>query len=252
MKSQMLHRLQLAPLLSKKDFLLTLVPVLLWIGGVFARPYVISPVCVSEPARCAAQSVLNIDQPGLGLENSQADGLSDMTQKISGLVAFTGPALWNGALASLGKLSPAAALAQTGVDLALITQTVAWNGVFTESARLISQRPRPYVYGRPAEAANPANYTSFYSGHTSFTAAAMIGLFLVLLGRGAPAPLLIFTAGSAQLLIFSTALFRVLAGRHFLSDVLAGALAGSLVALAVALLHRPLINAGPKLATVSR
>jgi membrane-associated phospholipid phosphatase len=33
--------------------------------------------------------------------------------------------------------------------------------------------------------------------------------------------------------------FRILSGRHFLTDVLAGAVMGGAVAIAVALLHRP-------------
>jgi membrane-associated phospholipid phosphatase len=62
---------------------------------------------------------------------------------------------------------------------------------------------------------------------------------LVLLGRGAPLWLLALTAFTGQALIFSTGLFRVLAGRHFVTDVIVGMLAGALVAFAVAYLHRP-------------
>lgn len=206
---------------------------------IFARPHVIEPHCLTQPENCSASTLNSFDRPALGLDSTEADQLSYLTQNLSGAIALTVPPLWNGALFMLGKATPAMAIAQTGVDLVLLAQTASWNGAFNEAARLISQRPRPYVYSRPREAENSANYTSFYSGHTSFSAAVMIGLFLVLLGRSAPTGVLVASASLAQVLIFATAAFRVLAGRHFITDVLIGALAGSLVAFAVAYLHRP-------------
>lgn len=238
MKTQIFRKLQRSPRLTRKDLLLTLLPVLLWALAIYARPYVISPYCAQRPNLCTSSNVNFVDQSSLGLERSDADGFSYFTQNLSGIFAFTVPGLWNGTLVMIGRISPFVALTQTAVDLTIIAQTSAWNGLFTESAHLLSQRPRPFVYNRPEEGKNFSNYTSFYSGHTSFSAASTTALFLTLLGRHAPTPLLILVATLAQTLILSTAFFRILAGRHFITDVLAGALAGALIALIIALIHR--------------
>jgi len=224
--------------LSRRDLWLTLIPALLWIGAVYARPYVITPRCVTDPAYCNPGTVFDLDRPSLGLENTPADQYSDVTQHLAGYVGAGVPVAFNFGLAALGRISPAVALAQTGVDLAIWLQTVSWNGAINETTRVLVQRPRPYVYARPVEGRNAANYTSFYSGHTSFAAASSVALVLILLARGAPLLLTLGSILSAHLLIFTTGLFRVLAGRHFLSDVIVGAVAGTAIALAVSWFHR--------------
>lgn len=238
MKTQIFRKLQRSPQLTRKDLLMTFIPILFWTLAIYARPYVISPYCAEQPDLCVPSKVNFVDQSGLGLERSDADGFSYFTQNLSGILAFTVPGFWNGTLLILGKISPFVALTQTAVDLTIIAQTSAWNGLLTESAHLLSQRPRPFVYNRPEEGKNFSNYTSFYSGHTSFSAASTTALFLTLLGRHAPSPVLILVAIVAQTLILSTAFFRILAGRHFITDVLAGALVGALIALIIAFLHR--------------
>ena len=238
MKSQFWNTLQAPPRLRRKDFFLTLAPALLWGVALFSRPYVLSPHCAEHPDTCLTSSVNRIDQPGLGLENSNADGFSYWTQNFSGVLALTAPAIWSGSLAVLGTVTPAIALEQAGIDLVLVLQTAAWNGLATETAHLLTERPRPFVYSRPTEAQNPSNYTSFYSGHTSFAAASNTALLIILFARQAPTFLLLLTGALGQVLILSTAFFRVLAGRHFISDVLAGAIAGSCIALLVAYFHR--------------
>ncbi|MCM2322956.1 MAG: phosphatase PAP2 family protein [Oligoflexia bacterium] len=239
MKSELLVRLHAPPRFRKRDLLITLTAALLWTGAVFSRPYVLQPYCAERTDACTAANVLAFDRPGLGLNSREADHLSDMTQRISGALALAAPLAWNGGLAVLGRLSPATALAQAGTDILIILQSVFWNGVATEAAHALIQRPRPFVYASPADmGVNPAHYTSFYSGHTSFAAAANVALLLVLMARGAPYGLLILMASLGQGLILSTAFFRVLAGRHFVTDVLAGAVAGALIALGVAYLHK--------------
>ena len=147
-------------------------------------------------------------------------------------------------MAATGAVLWPAALAASGIDLVLFTQTAGINGMLTEIAHDFARRPRPFVYGDPnGRGRDPQNYTSFYSGHTSFASAAAAFLILTLLARGAPVWLLVLVGAGAELLVASTALFRMLAGRHFLSDVVCGALAGSAVALCVALAHRSKVTA---------
>jgi len=236
--SSLLTRLQLPPRLFKRDLWLTILPFILWAGLVQARPWVLRTHCGPDLTGCPKEQVLPMDQPGLGIENGPADGYSYFTQNLSGVLAFSVPVLYQASQSALGLISPAGAAALAGTDLVLVLESWGINGALTEGIRLIAQRPRPYVYNNPQQGMDPQNYVSFYSGHTSFAAAACICLLLILIGRAAPTWLILLAAASSQCLIISTAVFRILSGRHFLSDVLAGAVMGSAVAVGVALSHR--------------
>jgi membrane-associated phospholipid phosphatase len=60
----------------------------------------------------------------------------------------------------------------------------------------------------------------------------------MLSSRGAPRWLVVAAAAGAYALMSLTGMYRVLAGRHFPTDVLIGALAGVAVATLVARRHR--------------
>ncbi|MBX2815210.1 MAG: phosphatase PAP2 family protein [Saprospiraceae bacterium] len=105
----------------------------------------------------------------------------------------------------------------------------------------ISKRVRPYVYNpsvplAPKLSAN--SNLSFFSGHTSnvafmyfFTAQAHQDLY-----PGSSAQPYIWTA--AALVPAVQGLLRVKAGKHFLSDVIAGYAVGALVGILVPAIHR--------------
>jgi len=214
------------------------VPALLWLVANLARPYVIDPKCSHSPNTCTSESVIPIDQLSLGMEDWKADLYSYRAQNFSGILAFAAPTLWNGFSYALGYLNAPAALVSLGADLLVIAQTIAWNGFFTEASHLVSQRPRPFVYSDPeVRGIDPAHYTSFYSGHTSFTAATLFAVFLILRRKKAPKWTLLLSAATFEGFVIATAYFRILAGRHFLTDVLCGALAGTLIAWSVGALN---------------
>lgn len=227
-------------ILTRKDFVLVFVSFLIWVGLVELRPHILKARCgvtSGAPSLCSSSDVPFFDQPGLGLESPAADGYSYNTQNMSGILALTLPVVWNAGLILSGTLSPAAALAQSGVHFVLFLETWGINGAITEATRVIVQRPRPFVYNNPEQAKDPQNYVSFYSGHTSFSAAATTYLLLILLCYGVPNGVWLGAVGLSQSLVISTAVFRILSGRHFLSDVVMGAFAGTCVALAVVRLH---------------
>ena len=175
-----------------------------------------------------------MDRIALGLEIGDADGYSFITQNSAGAIAAAGIVGANLLIAP----GPAGAMLALR-DLAILVQTTGWNGVGNEVSHLITQRPRPFVYGNPAELGrDPAHYVSFWSGHTSFTAAAMVALALCLRRRRAPVTAQVLAGALGLGLIVATAIFRIFAGRHFPTDVIAGAVAGGLVALAVARANR--------------
>jgi membrane-associated phospholipid phosphatase len=231
---------QTRPRLGRKDFFIVAISFLIWIAGVELRPIVLQARCVAplgSPSVCTPESVPFFDRPGLGLEDAAADGYSFNTQNAAGLFAASIPLLWNAGLVLTQTLTPALALSECGVHLVLFLETWGINGALTEVTRLMVQRPRPFVYKNPNKAADPQSYVSFYSGHTSFAAAATTYLLLILLCYGVPRAFWLTLLGLSEGLVISTAVFRILSGRHFLSDVIVGAFAGSLVAIFVMLAH---------------
>jgi membrane-associated phospholipid phosphatase len=237
MKADFFSRLRNAPQLRALDLWVTLLPGVLWILAVRGRVWIMETRCFTRPESCSPHSVFFLDRPALGLDQPGADYWSYVTQNSAGIMAIAIPLLWHAAKAIRGT-RPQAALTGFATDFVLLLQTTLWNGLATEIARLIAQRPRPFVYSNLGLGAESANYTSFYSGHTSFAAAASVGLLLVLISRRASVTFLLLVGGVGQALVLLTGTYRVLAGRHFPTDVAAGAVGGTLVALIVAYSHR--------------
>ncbi len=231
-----MKRLLKSPLrpLRRFDFFLTLLPLLIWIGLTRLRSWLIAPRCRDQPdLHCIAQDVFWLDRPFLHYELGWAEELSLWAQNFSGVLAFL---IW--ATFSLRKRLGSAVFLR---GFTVLLHTLLWNGAITEAVRVTFQRARPFVYADPSRlGSDPAHYTSFYSGHTSFSAAILTAA-LVLLTRHAASPLWrrsIFSLGF--ILVAATGLGRVLSGRHFPTDVLTAVLGGIATALAVAWLHRPL------------
>jgi membrane-associated phospholipid phosphatase len=224
--------------LKWSDIPWTLVPTFLWFVAVQLRPVLITPHCADHPDQCTVASLPAMDQPAVGLEAGRADGLSFTTQGLSGIVALAAPPLWHLGTVIAGSVTPMGALIGAATDLVIFAQTTSINGLLTESAHLAVQRPRPFVYADPARARDYSNYTSFYSGHTSFSATATTYVALTLAARGAPRWLVAASLAGAYALMSLTGAYRILAGRHFPTDVLVGALMGVCVAWWVVRRHR--------------
>ena len=127
-------------------------------------------------------------------------------------------------------------------DLLILSEALAWSSAINLNVRAERVHPRPFVYGTKApaaERAEPQAAGSFYSGHAAeaFVCAVYLASVYPLrhpefehrgwLWAGS------LTAASAA------AAVRVAAGKHFPSDVIAGAAMGSLIGLGFAQLHRP-------------
>ena len=224
---------------TRKDFLLILLPSLIWGWLAVSRPTFLSAYCGKEPALCTRESINPADRLSLGIQVDGADHLSYTTQNSSGLVAFSVPLLWSASQAILGKVSPLALVSIWVTDLALLTEVTVLNGLSTEISHHFTHRPRPFVYDDPSgHGANPSHYVSFYSGHTSFSSAIITAGFLILLTRGAPLFLLILYGAIGEALIFSTGYLRIMAARHFLTDVICGIFFGAFVAFWVIKKHQ--------------
>jgi membrane-associated phospholipid phosphatase len=124
-------------------------------------------------------------------------------------------------------------------DTVVILEAYAINFLLVSIAKYAVRRPRPYVYdpGQPPEARNTTDaQLSFYSGHTATTFAAAVGFSEVFRRRHDGVAVPIFYASSVALAGLM-GFFRILAGKHFLSDVLAGAIVGTSIGILIPALH---------------
>jgi len=101
-------------------------------------------------------------------------------------------------------------------------------------------RPRPFVYPGDAtdeQRRSPEGGLSFFSGHTSFAFATATATFWTVKRRhhSGPYPWIVFGVGHA--LAASVGVARVMAGKHFPTDVLGGVLVGMGVGTVVPMLH---------------
>ena len=218
---------------------LFLLPALAWAALLHSRPLVMDLKCQNHPELCQPAGVPAYDRMAIRAESPQADRLSFITQDFSAVLALGITLGWILTLARKQRITSKQAFVAVLSDWMILIQAVVWNGLTNESVRLLIQRPRPFVYSNPIGlGGDPAHYTSFYSGHTSFSAVVGSAMLFLLFGRKAPRALLLTTGWAALTLVFFTGLFRVLSGRHFPTDVLVGALAGSLIGFVVTQVYR--------------
>ena len=128
------------------------------------------------------------------------------------------------------------------VDFAIGSESVLVASALAVTTMLAVRRPRPWLYGDEAPLADRergGSSVSFPSGHTANAFALALALFQIEHARhpSSSAPYWLLAGTGVVALTVGTT--RVLAGDHFPSDVLAGAVLGSAVGWAVPALHRP-------------
>ena len=185
-------------------------------------PYSLSSHIIHRSCPCPASSVNAFDRSAIGNSSDVADWASSVTEALA--IAVPPVANWF-------------VLRNRRVwfeDAVVFAETMSLNGAFVTMSKYAFQRPVPRVYSGDVDPRDAANYRSFYSGHTSYTFAALATASVTIdarYGKTWQPWLVTLLVGS------SVAAERVLAGYHFYSDVLIGAGAGTVVGAGVALLH---------------
>lgn len=179
----------------------------------------IKPRCPCNPGEVNA-----FDRGVIGNNNEFLDSLSD----VSVGVAVAAPALLDALDVGFNHI-----LVE---DLTVYVETLTVSGAFTTLAKYTVQRPLPRVYAGqdPKLASEPGGYRSFYSGHASTTFSALTAASLTYNLRHPSSVWPWVITG-----VYGTAVAaeRVAAGRHFYTDVIVGALAGSAVGYVIPWLH---------------
>ena len=134
------------------------------------------------------------------------------------------------------------------VDTLLVLEAVMLSQTINQSVKFIAGRERPFVAALSADekltTSQPVdNNLSFYSGHTAFAFSVVAASATVARLRGSSKWWVILAAG---LPIAATAgILRMVADKHYLSDVVNAAGISSAIAIAIPMLfHRP-IDVGP-------
>lgn len=177
----------------------------------------------AAPGSCPESSVNPFDRVAVDFHSKAADVTSDVTVALSVAVPAVADAFRLGFGPALGE------------DLTILTETVAVNAAIVTGVKYLVQRPLPVTYerrdGLPAQA---QGYRSFYSGHTSTAVSALTASAWTLQFRDGPQAWPWIVTGVVGA---SVATERVLAGRHFPSDVLVGAAAGFALGTAIPWFH---------------
>jgi undecaprenyl-diphosphatase len=195
------------------------------------RPQQISPTFDSK-------QLLGIDR---GAVSQHVDGNAATFSNI-GLGVALGYAVLDPILTGFREESVTSGL----VDGVLYLETLSLTLAVTNLAKVAVRRPRPLAYTAAEQHRNDPNYSntdtdsslSFFSGHTSTTAALTATATYLAFVRSPKSarPWITLIAGTA--LTSFVGFERVRAGKHFPTDVIAGAMAGAGVGLLVPHLHR--------------
>ena len=199
-------------------------------AGMFVSRGVEAPQSIQSPERF----FFPFDRAALRYENRRYSRLSDATLAAAAIIPLI--------------ISCSGNFREHGFqNLVMWSESTVLMGGFTLLCKGLFHRPRPYVY----RMTNPSDTVftkdaarSFFSGHTAaaFQSAVFAG---VLLSSRFPnsnwiTPVWILGLTAAA----STACLRVFSGNHFPSDVLVGAMVGSIAGWIIPRIHR-VVDEGP-------
>jgi membrane-associated phospholipid phosphatase len=127
------------------------------------------------------------------------------------------------------------------VHAIMITEAELLSAGLCMVVKKLTGRPRPYVYDWPEVKLThlkPDAFRSFYSGHatSSFCNAVLAGQMMRHSGASSRDQKAVWTAGLTMAI--GTSVFRILAGEHFPSDVVAGLIIGSAIGYWIPEIHR--------------
>lgn len=208
-----------------------------WIGSELAKGSVVATQCrICD--RSGDVDTLN------GFDRGARDALkwddTSTPNAISNGVGFVAmPLLLFGGLAAVSAKD--GAWRKIPEDLLVVAESVVLAADLNQAVKFAVQRERPFVHALPAAdrgatSAPSDNDLSFYSGHTTlaFSLATSAGMVASL--RGYSLAPVVWAVGLP--IAAFTGYLRIAADKHYLSDVLTGALMGSAFGIAIPWLHR--------------
>jgi membrane-associated phospholipid phosphatase len=189
----------------------------------------IKPITPTEVGRLLQQNELFSNRRTGWNLSTKADKLSDIFRNICAISPI------------LMVASPNLDRDQKWIYALMYIETEILTYSITEITKCIVRRIRPYVYNPEVplqdKIMSPETRKSFFSGHTSTSFASVVFLartFAALHPDSRWKPVVWATGLSAATLV---GVLRILAGKHFPTDVLFGALVGSIIGIVIPKLH---------------
>ncbi len=187
-----------------------------------------------DPASLRRNDVPGFDRSALGHWSDSADRASDLTKSASAMCAIFA--------VSYPLLRPGNDSYRPVIEnLVLYTETVMLVSGMTAVAKGAFHRSRPYAYDTsvPIETRKERDAAlSFWSGHTSGAFASAVFAGTVFQARSPRSKLIVPVWITSLTAATATGVLRVSAGRHFPSDVAAGAMMGAFAGWIVPRMHR--------------
>jgi undecaprenyl-diphosphatase len=222
---------------------------LLILGPVISAPAQLSVSLVPDSVSVAGGGLLALASLGLSASTQEMPVDIDKVNGFDRLAMF-------GYTRGLDRASDYVQYAAAALPLALALginqdQAIAAGVIYFEvmsraffaknTLKFLFPRVRPWVYLAPVTGTSPEVWEgndSFPSGHSTMAfAAAAFGVTVAVLDLPSGSPwLLPFTAAEVSLAVV-TASLRVFSGMHFMTDVLAGAVLGTAIGIALPLVH---------------
>ena len=123
----------------------------------------------------------------------------------------------------------------------IIVESIAISSALNAMLKYSVNRPRPYIYSGKANGEQKSNrdaHLSFYSGHAAFAFSTAVSFASIMNNRFDKTWQKSLIWGLPLTLASTVAFLRVHAGKHFLSDVITGAVIGSSIGYLVPYLHK--------------
>ncbi|MGM0576661.1 MAG: phosphatase PAP2 family protein [Myxococcota bacterium] len=194
-----------------------------------SRPDTVAPSCYP----CSAEPLNSLDATVVGNDSSTGRTISDWGLYASMAAPY--------AVGFVDALASDHAGAWKGflVDSLVVTEAMAAAMTINQIFKMTAQRPRPSVY---ADHSNPQRISygdslSFYSGHTSMAFAGAVATARTWSLRHPESEAKPAMWSACLALAVATGVGRVAGGKHFWSDVLVGAVAGSAAGWLVPTFH---------------
>ena len=196
-------------------------------GGVALIPLLLDDH-VEKSCPCRPSEINALDRGTAGSRSDSIDQVSDFA--VAAALALPATMMFVDSKSGGGTLQ----------DSVVMAEAVLVNMALNQLIKVAVQRPRPLIYelkeGDP-ELEKKDNYLSFYSQHTSvvFAAGMSYARTFALRHPESPRRWLVYAtviAGGA-----TVGTMRVLAGRHFPTDVVTGAVTGGAIGMLVPWLH---------------
>jgi membrane-associated phospholipid phosphatase len=192
-------------------------------GAMVLVPYAFPSTFITPRCPCDPGEVNRFDRGTIGKSNGFLGTVSDVSAGIAIIAPFAMDYL------DVGAAKPFLE------DAVVMAQTIAVNGALVTLTKYLTRRPFPDTYaGNPDLMNSPRGYRAFYSGHTSLAFAAMTAAAMTARRRHGEK---VWPWVVTVLFGSSVALEMVVSGRHFPTDVIAGAVAGTATGIAIPLLH---------------